>query len=130
LSIEAIRAALTGTARQTYPAGTLGGGAGLLDAGAAVRQAFLPAFTNTWQAADQPVAALATQRTWLWGPAAFAVGPEPYDETPRGSRLVAYFDKARMEGTDPHADRGNPWYVTTGLLATELRSEEHTTELQ
>ncbi|MDI3339679.1 MAG: S8 family serine peptidase [Sphaerobacter sp.] len=122
LPIEAIRAALTGTARQTYPAGTLGGGAGLLDAGAAVRQALLPALARTWQAADQPVAALAAQRTWLWGPAAFAVGAEPYVETPHGERLVAYFDKARMEITDPHGDSTSPWYVTTGLLATELIS--------
>ena len=120
MSIEAIRAALTGTARQTYPAGTLGGGAGLLDAAAAVRQAYRPAFARTWEAADQPVAALATQRTWLWGPAAFAVGPEPYVETQHGHRLVAYFDKARMEVTDPHADASSPWYVTTGLLATEM----------
>ena len=124
MSIEAIRTALTGTARQTYPAGTLGGGAGLLNAPAAVRQAYLPHFANTWQAADQPVASLATQRTWLWGPAAFAVGPEPYVETQHGQRLVAYFDKARMEVTDPLADTSGPWYVTTGLLATELITGE------
>lgn len=118
--IEDIRHALTATARQTYPAGTLGGGAGLLDSAEALRRALLPSMTGTWQASDQPVASGAAPRTWLWGPIAFEVGTEPYAQTQHGDRLVAYFDKARMEITNPYGDRGSAWYVTNGLLVTEM----------
>lgn len=122
MPVEAVRAALTGTARQTMPADTLGAGAGLLDAGAAVRQSLLPAMASTWQVADEPVRSGVVHRTWLWGPSAFIVGTEPYVQTQRGERLVAYFDKARMEITNPYGDASDPWYVTNGLLATELIS--------
>jgi hypothetical protein len=33
---------------------------------------------------------------------------------------VQYFDKTRMEVTNPEADRSSPWYVTNGLLVVEL----------
>src|SRR3546814_3493255 len=56
-------------------------------------------------------------RTWMWGQEAFTGAVyEEYAESPSGQRLVQYFDKARMEITDPAAD--------------ENRSEEHTSELQ
>ena len=61
-----------------------------------------------------------TTRTWLWGEHAVAYEYEAYSDTQHGSRLVYYFDKSRMEVTDPLADRANPWYVTNGLLVREL----------
>ena len=120
LSVEAVRADLTSTAAHTFPAGALGGGAGLLDVGAALRRAMVPAMTNTWQTPDQPVTSQAAVRSWEWGPHAFSVVAEPYVETQHGSRLVAYFDKARMEITNPYGDASSAWYVTNGLLASEM----------
>ncbi|MEZ4568871.1 MAG: hypothetical protein R2849_00770 [Thermomicrobiales bacterium] len=35
-------------------------------------------------------------------------------------RQVQYYDKSRMEITDPTVDPNSIWYVTNGLLATEL----------
>jgi hypothetical protein len=37
-------------------------------------------------------------------------------------RLVYYYDKSRMELTDPLDDQSDPWYVTNGLLVNELIS--------
>src|SRR5215831_10803000 len=53
----------------------------------------------------------------FWGPVALAHDgqQEPYVEAPGGQRLVQYFDKARMELTNPATNT-----VTNGLLATEL----------
>lgn len=51
-------------------------------------------------------------------------GQEPYSEAPTVSRLVQYYDKTRMEITNPTADRSSPWYVTNGLLAKELVTGE------
>jgi hypothetical protein len=48
------------------------------------------------------------------------IAREPYAEAPGGSRLVEYFDKTRMERTDPTASRAAPAFVTNGLLATEM----------
>ncbi|MDW8061063.1 MAG: hypothetical protein RMK01_13440, partial [Thermomicrobium sp.] len=106
--------------------------AGLLVA-ALVLAAFLPVpsaralptghdvFLDTWARSDQPVAGGRVSRTWMWGPEPFTAPLlEPYAEAPGGSRLVQYFDKSRMELTDPAADRSSPWYVTNGLLAKEL----------
>jgi endonuclease YncB( thermonuclease family) len=57
----------------------------------------------------------------MWGPEPFTPPlREPYAQAPGGTRLVQYFDKSRMEITDPAADRASPWYVTNGLLAKEL----------
>ncbi len=79
------------------------------------------AFAGTWARTDRPVLEGAARRTWMWGPGPFT-GPlgEPYAEAAGGVRLVQYFDKTRMELTDPAADPRSPWYVTTGLLAKEL----------
>ena len=120
LTVEQVRRLLAGTARPLEPAGQPGAGAGLLDAGAAVRQALLPSLARTWQVADRPVSEGIVRRTWLWGPYAFAVRTEPYSEAPHGARLVAYYDKARMEITEPEAAQDSPWYVTNGLLVREL----------
>jgi cytochrome c2 len=79
------------------------------------------AFERTWTRTDFPVANGQVSRTWMWGPidAAFET-TEPYAEAPGGERLVAYFDKSRMEITDPDGDQSSIWYVTNGLLSTEL----------
>ncbi|HEX7102978.1 MAG TPA: alkaline phosphatase family protein [Nitrolancea sp.] len=79
------------------------------------------AFQNVWARTDQPVASGAVQRTWLWGPEANTPAlSEPYAESPNGSRTVQYFDKSRMELTNPGGDPTSPWYVTNGLLAKEM----------
>jgi hypothetical protein len=60
-------------------------------------------------------------RTWMWGPSGlFCAASEPYLDAPGGTRAVQYFDKARMEVNNPSADSGSIWYVTNGLLVTEM----------
>jgi hypothetical protein len=77
-------------------------------------------FQATWAREDQPVASGSVGRTWLWGPQPYTAAiDEPYGSNPGDVRTVQYFDKARMEINDPQAER-NRWYVTTGLLASEL----------
>ena len=79
------------------------------------------AFMDTWARSDLPVAAGRATRTWMWGPEPFTAPlREPYADAPGGFRLVQYFDKTRMEITNPTSDRNSPWYVTNGLLAKEL----------
>ena len=34
--------------------------------------------------------------------------------------MIQYFDKSRMEINDPNADPNTPWFVTNGLLVSEL----------
>ena len=83
----------------------------------------LAAFAEVWERTDKPVADLVTGRTWVWGPLANTpVMDEPYAEAPGGQRQVQYFDKSRMELTDPNGDPNSPWYVTNGLLVVELIS--------
>jgi len=78
-------------------------------------------FQRTWQRTDNPVAAGAATRTWMWGPSGFSANmSEPYTEAPGGSRMVQYYDKSRMEITDPSGDANSIWYVTNGLLVNEL----------
>ena len=80
-----------------------------------------PAFLDRWTYTDQPVAEGAVSRTWIWGPGPIAGGiNEPYAESPGGMRRVQYFDKSRMEITDPNADQSSIWYVTNGLLVVEM----------
>ncbi|MGI8854901.1 MAG: lamin tail domain-containing protein [Thermomicrobiales bacterium] len=75
-----------------------------------------PAFGAAWSPVDEPVASGALQRGWVWGAGPNSAGiTEAYRDAPGGTRLVQYFDKARMELTDPA--RG---VVTTGLLTREL----------
>lgn len=79
------------------------------------------AFDRTWERTDQPVASGQANRTWMWGPQAFTgVVNEPYAESPGGQRQVVYYDKSRMEITNPAGDQSSIWYVTNGLLSTEL----------
>ena len=79
-------------------------------------------FQRTWARTDKPVADGQVSRTWMWGPEAFTGAiQEPYLESPSGKRWVQYFDKSRMEITDPEGgDPASIWYVTNGLLVVEL----------
>ncbi len=78
-------------------------------------------FERTWARTDLPVSAGEIARTWMWGPEAFTAAlNEPYAEGAGGQRSVQYFDKARMEITDPSADASSIWYVTNGLLVVEM----------
>ncbi|MBA3946495.1 MAG: hypothetical protein H0X37_18260 [Herpetosiphonaceae bacterium] len=78
------------------------------------------AFRTAWQQADQLVQAGQVNRTWLWGPAAGFSVNEPYVEANGGKRLVQYFDKSRMELTDPSRSLEDPWRVTNGLIVREM----------
>ena len=83
------------------------------------------AFDATWARTDKPVADGVANRTWFWGPGPIAADVvEPYAESPGGMREVRYYDKARMEVTDPNADPTTQWYVTNGLLVWELINGE------
>jgi len=79
-----------------------------------------PFFQATWDRTDALVAGGAVARTWVWGTAVSGPLGEAYDESPGGERLVQYFDKSRMEISDPDHDPADVWYVTNGLLAREL----------
>jgi hypothetical protein len=59
-------------------------------------------------------------RSWYWGADPGPARQEPYKGAPDGGRLVQYFDKARMEITNPGTDRASPWFVTNGLLVREM----------
>lgn len=72
-------------------------------------------FLKVWDKADGPIAAGKVSRSWLWGPNAFMLTRENYDEAPTGERYIAYFDKARMELTRPATGQ-----VTNGLLVVEM----------
>ena len=83
------------------------------------------AFNGTWSRTDRPVLDGTTARTWMWGPEANTqIMSEAYDEAPGGQRQVQYFDKARMEITQPGGDAASIWYVTNGLLVVELITGE------
>ncbi len=122
LGPEDVRSVLTSTAVDSgEPGNEAGVGAGQLDAEAALRSVAFAAMFDTWFPTDSPVAGGAVQRTWLWGedpPPYFAY--ESYAEAQHGVRLVYYYDKSRMEITDPFDDRAAVWYVTNGLLVNEL----------
>ncbi len=79
------------------------------------------AFNGVWERTDKPVLDGDVSRTWMWGPEPLTPPiTEPYDEAPSGQRFVQYFDKARMEITNPDQDPNSIWYVTNGLLVAEM----------
>lgn len=78
------------------------------------------AFWEIWRRSEQPVAERRVVRSWIWGPRAFASTYEPLAEANGGQRLVQYFDKGRMEWNDPTGDQLDHWFVTFGLLAQEM----------
>ncbi len=80
-----------------------------------------PDFQKLWNRTDKQVADGAVSRSFLWGPGANTAGlQEDYAEAPGGKRLVQYFDKSRMEITNPNGDKNSQYYVTNGLIAKEL----------
>jgi hypothetical protein len=83
-----------------------------------------PYFQGVWERTDKPVADGLVGRTWQWGPQANSLAlDEPYAESPGGEREVQYYDKSRMEITQPTTgDPASIWYVTNGLLVVELMS--------
>ncbi|MEZ4524229.1 MAG: NHL repeat-containing protein [Thermomicrobiales bacterium] len=82
-------------------------------------------FERTWQRSDQPVFGGQVSRTWMWGPEAFTTAMnESYADSPGGMRTVQYFDKSRMEISNPAGDPASSWYVTNGLLVVELITGE------
>jgi hypothetical protein len=75
---------------------------------------------------DGPVERGEVARSWLWGPEPISdVRYESYREAPGGKRAVQYFDKGRMEITDPMTEIASGWYVTGGHLARELITGQH-----
>ncbi|MBF6612725.1 MAG: hypothetical protein IVW55_06300 [Chloroflexi bacterium] len=80
------------------------------------------AFQRIWERTDAPVLSGQTQRSWYWGPQPGITRNEPYSGSKSGTRLVQYFDKARMEINNPAGDRSSQWFVTTGLLVAEMVS--------
>ncbi len=80
------------------------------------------AFRKVWERPDLPVAQQKASRSFTWGPEGWAFRQELYVESPGGQRLVQYFDKTRMEITNPAADPNSAAFVTNGLLVTELVS--------
>jgi glucose/arabinose dehydrogenase len=76
-------------------------------------------FEDVWQRTDLPVSQGQVSRTWLWGTGSEPI-VEPYADSPSGRRIVRYYDKARMEVSQPAGDATSPWYVTNGLLVVEL----------
>ncbi len=79
-------------------------------------------FAGVWQRADAPVQHGTASRSWLWGPTPFRTTVERYAQSPGGERLVEYYDKSRMEITQPGGDQQQRWFVTNGLLVKELVS--------
>jgi hypothetical protein len=79
-----------------------------------------PAFQSVWQRTDKPITDGVTSRSWLWGPQPFFSAYEEYAQAPGGKRLVQYFDKSRMEINNPNEDKSSPYFVTNGLIASEM----------
>jgi hypothetical protein len=85
------------------------------------RQQFAaPGFAQLWAKADRAVAQRRTARSWTWGPHPWFDYQEVYKQSPNGRRLVQYFDKARMEITDPAQTSSPLGGVTNGLLVVEM----------
>lgn len=87
------------------------------------------AMAKVWASTDSVVANQTVNRTWIWGPEAnTSYVVEPYQKSgqanasqaPAEWRVVQYFDKSRMEITNPNGDTNADWYITNGLLAEEM----------
>lgn len=78
------------------------------------------AFRRVWERTDGPVANGSVERTWFWGPQPFTTIDEAYVEGVGGTRRVQYWDKGRMEISNPNDNPNSPWYVTSGLLSIEM----------
>ncbi|GIV99634.1 DUF5107 domain-containing protein [Roseiflexus sp.] len=78
------------------------------------------AFAALWMRTDRAVATGAVQRSWTYGASPGEVRYDYFQGAPGDTRLVQYFDKARMEINDPNGNRRSPWFVTGGRLVVEL----------
>src|SRR5687768_10123854 len=78
------------------------------------------AFRRLWERTDAPVASGQAKRTWYWGATPLETLDEDYAEGVGGKRRVQYWDKGRMEISNPNDDPSDPWYVTSGLLSIEM----------
>lgn len=91
---------------------------------AATADPIVQGFDHVWARTDLPVAR--GERTFLWGPEPVAplVVLEPMAGLglPNDERPVLYWDKARMEVNAPSADPSGQYYVTNGLLVSEMVS--------
>ena len=84
-----------------------------------------PEFQQVWDRTDLPVEQGMESRTWMWGPDANTpVMQEPYEEADGGMRDVQYTDKSRMEMPVHPVAPDSAWFITQGLLATELMTGE------
>jgi hypothetical protein len=79
-----------------------------------------PAITAIWEATDGPVASGEEARGWLWGPVATARAVESDPGSPAGVRTMVYYDKARLDVSDPEADPDSVWYASGALLVQEM----------
>lgn len=80
------------------------------------------AFYRLWERTDAPVQNNHVERTWYWGPSPLQTLDEPYVEGYNGARRVQYWDKGRMEISNPNEAATSAWYVTAGLLPLEMIS--------
>jgi hypothetical protein len=89
------------------------------------------AFTRVWERYDRPVTEGRSDRSWAWGPgqATDVLYEEFSREQGSSYRAVQYWDKGRMELTDPNVDPNHPWFVTSGLLPVELMFNRRQTGL-
>jgi hypothetical protein len=79
-----------------------------------------PEFEQTWLRFDRPVFFGEVSRSYTWGGSISGGLQEPYAEGLNGNHLVQYFDKSRMEINDPNGDKSDPFFVTQGLLASDM----------
>jgi hypothetical protein len=80
------------------------------------------AFESLWNRTERPIVRQQVNRGWVWGPAGLMAHAESFLQISGGQRQVQYFDKGRMEINNPNGDRQSKWFVTSGLLVTELIS--------
>jgi hypothetical protein len=79
-------------------------------------------FWKVWSRNDRPIAEGWASRSYTYGPYPITSGQlyEPYQQSPNGLRLVQYFDKGRLEITDPAKNPDDPYYVSRGLIVKEM----------
>ncbi|HKP52112.1 MAG TPA: hypothetical protein VJ183_05625 [Chloroflexia bacterium] len=80
-----------------------------------------PAFERVWRRTDWLVLNSKVKRSYFWGPGPISPSlNEQYAEGIGGTHRVQYFDKSRMEINNPNGNRNDKFFVTNGLLTTEL----------
>lgn len=82
--------------------------------------AYDSAFDSVWSSTDQAVASGQASYGWFWGPEKLLQTVEVYITDHGDEREVRYYDKSRMEINNPNGDPNSIYYVTNGLLASEL----------